>query len=186
MWPDVEQEGQWVHEAAAILDNPQHAAGSVVRQRYEHWLEQLERQCRQTNMSGSLRAAGLHFLKVSRSYGPGLFHCYDVADLPRTNNALEHTFGSMRYHERRASGRKVASPSLVLTGSVRLPAALVTRTREVTVSMLAAVPHARWLSARAELEKHRHARCLRYRFRKNPDLYLEGLEQASSKLCLPS
>lgn len=87
-------------------------------------------------MSCSLRAAALHFLKVSRSYGPDLFHCYDIADLPRTNNVLEHTFGSLRYHERRANGRKAASPSLVLTGSVRLPAALVTRTREVTVSML--------------------------------------------------
>lgn len=175
-----------MHEAAAILDNPDHAVASVVRHRYECWLEQLDCQCRQPGMSCSLRAAGQHFLKVSRSYGANLFHCYDIPGLPRTNNVLEHTFGSLRYHERRASGRKVASPSLVLTGSVRLPAALVTRTRDVTVSMLAAVPHARWLSARAELEKRRHARCLRYRFRKNPDAYLNSLEQASSKLCLPS
>lgn len=186
MWPDVEQAGQWIREAAAILDNPDQTAGSVVRHRYECWLEQLDWQCRQPDMSCSLRAAGQHFLKVSRSYGADLFHCYDISGLPRTNNVLEHTFGSLRYHERRASGRKVASPSLVLTGSVRLPAALATRTQEVTVSMLAAVPHARWLSARAELEKRRHARRLRYRFRKNPAAYLDSLEQASSKLCLPT
>ena len=30
-----------------------------------------------------------HFLKVFRSYWPGLFHCYDVEDLPRTNNDLD-------------------------------------------------------------------------------------------------
>jgi hypothetical protein len=30
-----------------------------------------------------------HFLRVSRSYWPGLFHCYDVEDLPRTNNDLD-------------------------------------------------------------------------------------------------
>ena len=30
-----------------------------------------------------------HFLKVFRSYWPGLFHCYDVEDLPRTNNNLD-------------------------------------------------------------------------------------------------
>jgi len=45
-----------------------------------------------------------------RSYWPGLFHCYDVPELPRTDNDLEQLLGSHRYHERRASGRKVASP----------------------------------------------------------------------------
>src|SRR5438093_1326838 len=70
--------------------------------------------------AGSLAAAVNHFLKVSRSYWPGLFHCYAVPDLPRTNNDLEHFFGSHRYHERRASGRKVAAPSLVLRGEARL------------------------------------------------------------------
>ena len=28
------------------------------------------------------------FLKVTMSYWPGLFHCYDVADLPRTDNEM--------------------------------------------------------------------------------------------------
>ena len=39
------------------------------------------------------------FVKVTRSYWPGLFACYESSDLPRTNNDLEHTFGSHRYHE---------------------------------------------------------------------------------------
>jgi hypothetical protein len=54
-----------------------------------------------------------HFVKVTQSYWPGLFKCYESADLPRTNNDLEHAFGSHRYHERRASGRRRASPGLV-------------------------------------------------------------------------
>ena len=40
--------------------------------------------------------------------------CYDVPGLPRTDNALEQLFGSTRHHERRCTGRKVASPSPVL------------------------------------------------------------------------
>ena len=56
-------------------------------------------------MSGALG----RFRKVTRSYWSGLFHCYDVADLPRTNNDLEQLFGAHRYHERRSSGRKVYS-----------------------------------------------------------------------------
>ena len=56
--------------------------------------------------------AGLrHFLKVTQSYRVGLFRCYDSADLPRTNNDLEHAFASHRYHERRASGRRRGPPS---------------------------------------------------------------------------
>jgi len=30
-----------------------------------------------------------HFQKVTRSYWPGLFHCYHLSDVPRTNNDLE-------------------------------------------------------------------------------------------------
>ena len=58
------------------------------------------------------------------------YRCYDVADLPRTNNALEQAFGSHRYHERRASGRKGASPALVLRGGARLLARLANGRRE--------------------------------------------------------
>jgi hypothetical protein len=76
------------------------------------------------------RAAAIrHFRKVTRSYWPGLFHCYDVPDLPRTNNGLEQLFGSTRHPERRCTGRKAASPSLVLRGAVRIVAGLGTRTR---------------------------------------------------------
>ena len=61
-----------------------------------------------------LRRQLRHFVKVTQSYRPGLFHCYRSAELPRTNNDLEHLFGSHRYHERRASGRKAAAPGLVV------------------------------------------------------------------------
>jgi hypothetical protein len=76
---------------------------------------------------GALAAAVDRFAKVSASYWPGLFHCYDVPDLPPTNNALEQYFGSARYHERRASGRTGASPGLVVRGAVRGVAAVAAR-----------------------------------------------------------
>ena len=100
------------------------AAGS--RRRYRGLLGAMARHAeRARNLSGALATFGM----VTRSYWPGLFHCYEVADLPRTNNDLEQLFGAHRYHERRCSGRKVASPGLVVRGSVRLPAALATRLR---------------------------------------------------------
>jgi hypothetical protein len=38
--------------------------------------------------------------------------------LPQINNDLEHVFGATRYHERRATGRKAASLSLVVRRAV--------------------------------------------------------------------
>jgi hypothetical protein len=135
--------------------------------------------------SAAVRDAVQHFVKVTRSYGKGLLHCYRIEGLPRTNNDLEQVFGSARYHERRASGRKVASPAIVQYGAVRLPAAIFTRTGCVTVSMLADVPHDRWRAQRTVLEQRRQSRCQQHRFRKNPQAYLVNLEQKAGKLNLP-
>jgi len=153
-----------------------------VQRRYEKWLLELE----QSDVSEALHKSAQHFLRVTRSYGEGLFHCYRITGLPRTNNALEQTFGRVRYHERRASGRKVASPSLVTDGSARVPASLYTRAAPVTVQMLASVPHERWRSRRVELERQHKARRQRCRFRKHPERYLAQLEQGIDKLTLPS
>jgi hypothetical protein len=79
-----------------------------------------------TTTEPAVRAGLKQFLKVPRSYWPGLFGCYESSDLPRTNNDLEHTFGSHRYHERRASGRTLASPGLVVIGSARVISGLAT------------------------------------------------------------
>ena len=127
-----------------------------------------------------------HFLKVTRSYFGGLFHCYDVPDLPRTNNDLEHLFGSNRYHERRATGRKTASPAMVLRGSVRLIAATSTRIHTLDAAALAPPDLNAWRQLRQDLDQRRHGRRLRHRFRKDPERYLWELEEKVSKLTLLS
>jgi len=127
--------------------------------------------------SGPMRPGLEHFLKVTRSFWPGLFHCYDHPDLPRTNNDLEQAFGTYRHHERRVTGRKVASASTVLRGSVRLIAAVATRRHTVEGSDLApANPHA-WRSLRRQLDQRRRTRTLGRRFRRTPRAYLRSLER---------
>ena len=124
LWPDVRIAYSWVHRVAQILTNDSQLPGGVVKRRLGGLLGALTRH---QGAAGALAPALAHFCKVSRSYWPGLFHCYTVPELPRTNNFLEQFFGAHRSHERRATGRKVASPALVLTGSVRLVAAAATR-----------------------------------------------------------
>ncbi len=49
---------------------------------------------------------GLHLDTVSRSSGPGLFHCDDVPGLPRTNNARESHFRATRRRVLSTTGQK--------------------------------------------------------------------------------
>jgi len=132
---------------------------------------------------GDLGPAVDHILKVSRSYLPGLFACYDTPDLPRTNNDLEQSFGSHRYHERRAMGRKGASPALVLRGSARLVTGLGTRAGAGTSAYLAGADREEWRGVRAELEERRQRRVERCRFRRDPEGYLKELENQLIQWC---
>src|SRR5260370_28496100 len=93
---------------------------------------------------GSLAGAAAHFQKVTASYWPGLFCCYDVPDLPRTNNDLEQYFGAARHLERRATGRKGASPAVVVRGAVRAAAHTATRLQPFAATALRPADLAAW------------------------------------------
>jgi hypothetical protein len=123
---------------------------------------------------------------VTKSYWPGLFRCYDVDGLPRTNNGLEQFFGSYRDHERRSSGRKVACPGTVVRGSVRLVAGAATRLRPIGVVDLAPSDLSGWRDLRGRLEQRRKVRTLGRRFRSDPNAYLKSLEASLINQALPS
>lgn len=183
LWPDIERAYGWVHSAAHILGNSASEAVGTVRRRFDGLIGAMTRHRAE---AGSLVGAVEHFLKVTRSYRAGLFHCYAVAGLPRTNNDLEQMFGSQRYHERRATGRKTASPALVLRGEVRLIAATATRMHPPTARDLGRVSHERWRNLRQRLEPRRLARILRTRFRRDPAGYLAALEHQACQQTLPA
>jgi hypothetical protein len=182
MWPDVRAAFGWVHRAAAIFRNKGGLDAAGVRRRYRGLLGAIARH-RET--CGGLRGALAHFLKVTRSYWPGLFACYDEPDLPRTNNDLEQLFGSYRYHERRCSGRKVACPGTVVRGAVRLAAATATRLRPVEAADLVPSDLAAWRALRGGLERRAAVRTLGRRFRRDPVGYLRSLEESLIKGAVP-
>ena len=125
LWPDIEVGYSWVRRAAHLLENEAEHLVEFVRRDYRALLAQiLASRDGKAPTSPFVQEAATQFLKVSRSYWRGLFRCYEYADLPRTNNDLEHTFGTYRYHERRSTGRKVTSASTVIRGSVRLLASI--------------------------------------------------------------
>lgn len=177
----------WVRRVAHLLGR-EGLTGAQVRQRLRVLLGRMRAEAARAEARGQGQlAAGLrHFVKVSGSYEPGLFGCYDVAGLPRTNNGLEQLFGSQRHHERRASGRKGASPALVVRGSVRLMAAVATRLGEVSGEQLAPRDPAQWQQVRQRLQQRRVARRQQRRFRQDPKAYLKALEELALQLPLPA
>src|SRR5262249_4461961 len=150
-----------------ILKNEDELPAPKVRRRLVQLLVRM-RQAAVTADDLSVEKGLKHFLKVTRSYWPGLFRCYESSDLPRTNNDLEHAFGSHRYHERRASGRRRASPGLVVMGSARVISSLATRLRPEEGLVLRAGYVQRWRVLRAELDARRESRRRQRRFRQDP------------------
>ena len=90
LWPPVREAYKWVQRVARILKNEEGLPAKKVRRRLVQLLGRMRRAATTTG-EPSVRAGLKQFLKVTRSYWPGLFRCYDAADLPRTNNDLEHT-----------------------------------------------------------------------------------------------
>jgi len=105
--------------------------------------------------------------------------------VPDPKHGLEHAFGSHRYHERRASGRRRASPGLVVMGSARVISSLATRLRPEEGLVLRAGYLSRWQELRADLEARRESRRKQRRFRHDPLSYLRALEQRCLQLLLP-
>lgn len=165
-----------MQSAARLLANPAGETGAQVRRRFTGLLAAMQRH---RHRVGGLGSAVDPFRKGARRYWPGLFHAATVLDLPRTNKGLEPLLGSQRSHERRATGRKTASPGAVLRGSVRLGAGITTRLQVPSGRDLGRVDHEPWQELRQQLERGRQARTARTRFRRDPDAYLAALERCA-------
>ena len=183
VWPALEKAYTLVHQAAHLLANHEDESSQTVRERYQALLLTMREQ--QASL-GPRSFAISTFLKVTQSYWPGLFHCYDVADLPRTNNELEQCFGSVRYGERRASGRRGAIAGLVVRGPVRVVTALALRRQCFLPRALCLKDPDVWYTMREQLSSRREARRKQLRFRKDPAAYLAALEEILLKTSLPS
>src|SRR5207245_9220005 len=105
--------------------------------------------------------------------------------LPRPSSDLARFCGAYCSQERRAPGRKVASPAVVLRGAVRLIACAATRLRPFASEELVPDSVSAWQELRHNLETRRHQRTQRRRFRRDPASYLANLEADLLQLSLP-
>lgn len=183
MWPAIQQAYDWLHQAAHLLENAEQLDAIALKQEYENLLSTMREQ---QEVLGSLAPAVAHFCKATASYWDGLFACYQVEGLPRTNNSLEQFFGTARHIERRVTGRKCASPALVVRGSVRVVAAGASRILAVSANELRLTNVKAWRELRQQLEYRHEARRMQLRFRRDPQAYLTALEQRLITSSLPA
>jgi hypothetical protein len=102
---ELHQGETWLQDIDHILEpsplSP--ATGEQVARQLRAYLDAL---LALPDLSPRLDAFRHHLDKVSTSYWPGLFHCYDIAELPRTNNDLESHFRDTRRRLLRTTGQK--------------------------------------------------------------------------------
>jgi hypothetical protein len=182
LWSPIRTAYAWVHEAAHVLGGEEHRSAKERRQEYGRLLATM---AREKESVGKLEPAIAHFLTATHSYWKGLFHCYDVPGLPRTNNDLEQTFGSVRWGERRTTGRKRASPGLVIRGEVRIVASVATRLHRFGPEELRVRDLGAWEKLRQAVGQREEARRDQRRFRRAPATYLARAEQLLLGPALP-
>ncbi len=105
IYQDLEQGASWLRDIAQILEPPTErpTTGQQVAQQLDIYLDDLYEL---HNLSPRLNRFRHHLDKVSSSYWPGLFHCYDMEGLPRTNNELESHFRDTQRRMVRTNGQK--------------------------------------------------------------------------------
>ena len=87
---------------ATILDNEIGHDAQTVQHNLSRFLNAMEHQKAQV---GELAEGIDHFLKVTRRNLQGIFNCYQIKGLKRTNNDIENVFGKFRNHHLGVKGR---------------------------------------------------------------------------------
>lgn len=172
-WVPLEHSYGFLDQAKAILANPEQDNGEHIREKYFAHVAQMREKL---TTLGPLTEAFDHFCHITDNFSAGLFRCYDIAGLPRTNNDLEHCFGVARVHERRATGRRGAIPGVVVRGSVRVMTAVASTTQVFSVEELRPKDYQRWRELRRQLQQREETRRQQWRFRKDPAAYLTEVE----------
>ncbi len=158
----------------------------MVRAGVEQALTALTARCQAGEIAPWLHAPVAHLVTVLRRLGDGLYHCYDVPGLPRTDNDMEQFYRRLKTEQRRITGRKRADAFVVRVGGFAVYATAASTLPEATVrAQLSAVPAETWQQERLTLRANQDRQAKMRRFRLHRDAYLADLEARWTTLALP-
>ena len=152
---------------------------ATVGQDFDNWCERLRTVVNTEALSASERRCLEHFLHVTDNMRPHLICCYDLEQLPRTNNDMEGFIRAIKTRYRRISGRKNWNRYLLRYGR-RVAYYEAQRAQEAGEEELSArverLPHALWRQARAKQRACQEEQLKQYRFRHRREQFLADLE----------
>lgn len=172
-------EAERILSGDALRADKQSVTNASVGQRFDAWCCSLQAQMQDSSLTEPERQCLEHFVHVTQNMREHLIECYDLDDLPRTNNDMEGFIRSIKTRYRRISGRKNWNRYLLRYGrrvayyeaGVRMtgaPSAIEACARRV--------PHDRWRKARIEQRRCQEEQLKQYRVRHRRQQFLAGLE----------
>jgi hypothetical protein len=111
---------------------------------------------------------------MSKTWLPGILHCYDIPGLPRSNLDLESVFGTLRRGQRRISGRKETTP-LRTFGPGEI--SLLSLEDEEILPLLQSVPADEYWSQRRRQEEREEPRRWLLRLHRDPAYALAQVDE---------
>lgn len=189
---EVRQAHIWLCEIARQLEPtvmPETGAlptGTAVRARVEAVLTAMTTAVAAGRIAAWLQEPVTHMATILHRLGVGLYHCYDVPGLPRTNNSLEQFNRRIKTGERRITGHKRADAFVVRVGGFAAYAIAARDDSEpALLQALGDVPAVQWQQQRAVLWATRERQTKMRRFRLHRAAYLAGLEARWTRLTEP-
>lgn len=176
----LRQQRQWLIDLEHLLDPSEQPdqpllTSQSVAQAIDHYLTELLAEVATDTDEENQRVA-VHINETFRNRWWGLFTCYDVKDLPRTNNDLERYMRRIKTGHRRVTGRKNVHDFLIRYGRY---AACVDYRENVDdlLARLRQVSHDDFLRERRALDTALLREQKRHRFRHHQPAYLRELEE---------
>ncbi len=168
--------------SAPDADEPP-VTGGQIRARVEAYLDHLAMACATGDVAAWLRPKVEHLVTVLRRLGPGLYHCYDVPGLPRTDNDLEQFYRRVKADQRRITGHKRADAFVVRVGGFAVSATAAGPASTASLlQALAAVPSDARQRERVILRANQERQTTMRRFRLHRAAYLADLEARWTRL----
>lgn len=157
-----------------------------MRQRVESYLDEVAAAVTAGRVATWLTPPIEHLVTVLRRLGDGLYHCYDVPGLPRTDNDLEQFYRRVKTLERRITGHKRSDVFVVRVGGFAVYATAASATPEADLRrQLAAVPAEAWQTERVTLRATQERQTKMRRFKLHRAAYLAELEARWAQLAEP-
>jgi hypothetical protein len=175
-YAQLKRQSTWVIELAHLLE-PADEQGRLrtarqVKQDIKQFLEHLEQKAAEHPADTEVIAG---IVKAVRHRWWGLFTCYQITNVPSSNNDLETFFKDMKHHQRRITGRKSVHDFILRYG----PFAAFIDYAESFDDLLLRLRQVKpddFNQARQALRKVEMRLKKLYRFRHHPDEYYRDLE----------